>query len=254
LQRSPIWPAASARRRARRGGSKDRAHPPLQRRHRAQLRRPRARFPGFCRGRSAVEWPRRDHGRARLVHRVLPAVRLRPRRLRRAVRREARAAAGSTRTDACDVVRSPSSGARRRRRVAAAAAVAAAGVGRRRRLAAIGHPRWDARATADDRHHRRAASAFRPARRALPRRRRARGTRPSDDSRGDQHARVRRRQPSAGRLGVRRLLPGDDEPLRSMELFGTKVAPLVREEIARRTPGEAVTAAAASGSEDRPAL
>jgi len=42
--------------------------------------------------------------------------------------------------------------------------------------------------------------------------------------------------------------------LHSMELFGTKVAPLVREEIARRTPGEAVTAAATSGSEDRPAL
>ena len=42
--------------------------------------------------------PRRDHGRARLVHRVLPAVRLRPRRLRRALRREAAAAdRGSTR-------------------------------------------------------------------------------------------------------------------------------------------------------------
>jgi probable LLM family oxidoreductase len=39
--------------------------------------------------------------------------------------------------------------------------------------------------------------------------------------------------------------------LRSMELFGTKVAPLVREEIARRTPAEAATAApAATGSGD----
>ena len=37
--------------------------------------------------------PGRDHGRARLVHRILPAVRLRPRRLRRAVRREARSPA-----------------------------------------------------------------------------------------------------------------------------------------------------------------
>jgi probable LLM family oxidoreductase len=36
--------------------------------------------------------------------------------------------------------------------------------------------------------------------------------------------------------------------LRSMELFGTKVAPLVREEIARRTAGEAVAAAATGDS------
>ena len=41
--------------------------------------------------------PRRDHGRARLLHRILPAVRLRSRRLRRAVCRKARPAAEAAR-------------------------------------------------------------------------------------------------------------------------------------------------------------
>ena len=123
------------------------------------------------------------------------------------------------------------------------------------------------------------------------------GHNPSQTRAGDQHPRVRRRHLGAGRLGVRRPLPGDDEPhrsrarlaavgrpeyealrspsgalavgspeqvaekilfehelfghdryigqmsvgavahrdvLRSIELFATEVAPLVREEVARR--------------------
>ena len=47
-------------------------------------------FQEFATARSPVRRPRRDHGRPRLVHRVVPALRVRPPRLRRAVRREAR--------------------------------------------------------------------------------------------------------------------------------------------------------------------
>ena len=64
---------------------------------RAQLRRSGARLPGFRDARPAVGRSRRDHGRTRLVRRVVPALRLRPRRLRRAVRREARAPARAAR-------------------------------------------------------------------------------------------------------------------------------------------------------------
>ena len=80
-----------------------RAHPPDQRGHRAQPRRPGARVRGVRHGRPAVGRPRRDHGRARLVHRVVPALRLRPRRLRRAVRRAARAAAEDPRGEHVDL-------------------------------------------------------------------------------------------------------------------------------------------------------
>ncbi len=60
------------------------AHPPVERGHGAELRRPRPRLPGFRRGGPPLGRACGDHGRSRLVHRVVPAVRLRPRRLRRA--------------------------------------------------------------------------------------------------------------------------------------------------------------------------
>ena len=63
----------------------------------AQLRRSGARLPGLRHARPPLRRARGDHGGTRLVHRVVPAVRLRPRRLRRAVRREARAAARAAR-------------------------------------------------------------------------------------------------------------------------------------------------------------
>ena len=87
---------------------------------RAQLRRPGPRLPGVRDARPALGRPRRDHGRPRLVHRVVPALRLRPRRLRRAVRREARAAAAAARAGARHVVRPPPRAARRPRRLPAA--------------------------------------------------------------------------------------------------------------------------------------
>ena len=92
-----------------------RAHPADQRGQRAQLRRPRPRLPGLRDARPALRRARGDHGRARLVHRVLPALRLRPRRLRRALRREARAAAADARVRARDVG-GPAPGADRRPR------------------------------------------------------------------------------------------------------------------------------------------
>ena len=89
---------------AGRGRRAHQAHPADQRRHRAVLGRSGARLPAVRHARSAVGRPRRDHGRARLVHRILPAVRLRPRRLRRAVRRKARSAAGAARQRARHLV------------------------------------------------------------------------------------------------------------------------------------------------------
>ena len=77
----------------------DEADPAHERGQRAQLRRPGPRLPGLRDARPALGRPRRDHGRPRLVHRVVPALRLRPRRLRRALRREARAAARAARAE-----------------------------------------------------------------------------------------------------------------------------------------------------------
>ena len=69
------------------------------------LRRPRAGLPGLRHPRPAVLRPRRGHRRPRLVRRVVPAVRLRPGPLRRAVRREARPAARAARLRARHLVR-----------------------------------------------------------------------------------------------------------------------------------------------------
>jgi hypothetical protein len=54
------------------------ADPAHERRHRAGLRRPGARVPAVRDARPALGRARGDHGRARLVHRVVPALRLRP--------------------------------------------------------------------------------------------------------------------------------------------------------------------------------
>ena len=64
--------------RARRGRGAHHAHPAHERRLGPELGRSRARVPGLRHARPALGRPRRDHGRPRLVHRVVPAVRLRP--------------------------------------------------------------------------------------------------------------------------------------------------------------------------------
>ena len=136
---------------------------------------------------------------------------------------------------------------------------------------------------------------------------------PADAAGGDQHPRVRQRHPRPGRLGVRLLLPADDEPdrprarlaarrpasstrrcarraarwpsarpsrsptrscsstscsvneryigqmsvgavahadvMRSIELFGTEVAPVVRAEVARRNRAQARTPSETTGAD-----
>ena len=178
---------------AGRRGRHHRAHPALERGHRPQLRRPGPRLPGLRRGRPAVGRSRRDHGRARLVHRVLPALRLRPQGLRRALRGEARPAAAHPRRRARHLGRAPPRPARRRGRVAAARPGPAARVGRGRRLAAVRGAGRDARPAARARDHRRPARALRAARRPLPRGGARRRPRRRADARGHQHPRLRRR-------------------------------------------------------------
>ena len=194
-------PRLRAGRRARRGRRAHGADPAVERRHRAELRRPGARLPAVRRRVDLhLRRPRRDHGRARLVHRVLPAVRLRPRRLRRAV---------SPRSSSCcsrirDDVRVTWSGRHRapldeRRRLAAAGAGSAAGLGRGRRHrrsrssapATLGLPLTIAIIGGQPERFVPLVELYRRgARRGRPR--------PADAAGRDQHARVRRRDRRAG--------------------------------------------------------
>ena len=84
-----------ARGRPRRRRRAHDAHPADERGERHQLGRPGPRLPGVRDARPALRRARRDHGRARLVHRVVPALRLRPRTTTTAVRGEARLLLGS---------------------------------------------------------------------------------------------------------------------------------------------------------------
>src|SRR5688500_10864230 len=78
-------PARLHRLLARGGAGGDRradvAHPAHERGDGAQLGRSGASLPGFRDARPALERAGRDHGRTWIVHRVVPTVRLRPRRL-----------------------------------------------------------------------------------------------------------------------------------------------------------------------------
>ena len=65
-------------------------HPPRHRSDGPLLRRPGARVRAVRHARRRLTRPRRGHPRTRIVHRVVPAVRLRPARLRGALRGEAR--------------------------------------------------------------------------------------------------------------------------------------------------------------------
>ena len=279
--------------RARHHRRADRADPADQRGDGAQLRRPRAGVPGLRHPRPAVLGPGRADGRARVVHGVVPAVRLLPRRLRRAVRREARPAAraarrtgrrpgraGSARrcrTSWC--TRGPSgrcpSGSRSAARPSRSSAPApsgcrwrwrsSAGSGRRSpRTPTSTAARWStARPTRPPRSPCTAtatsASTRRPGgREFLPRYRatfdaigRERGW-PRDVGRGHRgparaRGRTVLRPPRAGRRQDRRAQPrrwgcsasrctprtsATLETMRSIELFGTQVAPLVAERLA----------------------
>ena len=111
----------------------DVADPARQRGHRAQRRRPGAGVPAVRHARPDLQGPDRPGRRARLVHRGVPVVRARPRRLRLAFRREARSAAEDPRLRARHLVRPAPPGADRPGRLPAAGAGPAADLGRRRR-------------------------------------------------------------------------------------------------------------------------
>ena len=88
-----------------------RAHPSRVGRHGAELRRPGARLPALLDPRRRLGRTRRGDPRPRLLHRVLPALRLRPRAVRAALRGEAAALRGAAQGGARDVGRSdPSRG------------------------------------------------------------------------------------------------------------------------------------------------
>ena len=144
--------------------ARTKTHPPLDRRDRAELGRPDPRLAAVRDPRPAVQRPRRDHGRPRLVHRELPALRLRTRRLRHAVRGKARRAAQDPRGRQGQLAGLRAYQAHPRHRdLPQARAGPAAALGRRWRHAQLGRPRRLLRPAADDRHHRRPAAAIRAA-------------------------------------------------------------------------------------------
>ena len=153
--------------------------------------------------RRGLERARRGHPRARLVHRVLPAVRLRPRRLRGAVRGEARSVRRAARRRQPVTWRARpapplTQPARVPDRSRPAPLTTWVGVGG---SPAVGRARRALRPAADARHHRRRPRAVRPLRRALPPG--ARPARPAGDA-ADRHAlaRLRRRDRRAGARGA----------------------------------------------------
>ena len=201
-------PGGRARRR-RRADEPDPAH---ECRERDQLGRPRARLPGLRHARPALGRARRDHGRPRVVHRVVPALRLRPRRLRRALRGEAPAAARPSRVGARHLVGPPPAAARRPRRLPEAAPGSAPDLGGGRRRARVGGARRGARPADGARDHRRPARALRAVRGDPPRGRAPRRPRPRLGAAQHQLPRLRRRD-LAGRRGrcVPAVPPPDDE-------------------------------------------
>ena len=101
-----------------------------------------------------LQGPGRPGRGPRLVHRVVPAVRTRPRGLQLVVRREARPAAQNPRAGRGHMVRAASPGAERPGRLPAAPAGSAPDLGRGRWDAGVVRPRRHARAAAHGRNHR----------------------------------------------------------------------------------------------------
>ena len=198
---------------ARRGGGANEPDPAHERRLRPELGRPDPRVPGLRDARPALGRPRRDHGRTRLVHRVLPALRARPARLRRPVRREARPAPRRARARARHLVGRASRAARRPGCLSAASAGAAARLGRRGRHAGVGGARGRSRPAARARDHRRAPGALRSVRGAPS----PRGARSRARASGAQHqlARVRRGHRRGGVGDLVRAVRDDDGPDRA---------------------------------------
>ena len=274
------------------------AHPPRIGGDGAQHRRSGARLPALLDAQRDLERARRGDPRPRIVHRVVSALRLRPRRLRACCSRRSSSCSRSCSTSGpvtwTGRTRAPltriSSCTRR-------SSTAAAHVGRRRRQPGVGGPRRAPRPAADARDHRRQPAALRAVRRPLPagarsssasRRCRSACTRRATSPPTDEQAREELWPHYAAmmtRIGARaRLAAGDarrtsiarpdrtarcasarrrpsrarspppsrrsafarfdmkysngtlphDALMRSIELYGTEVAPRVRELLARR--------------------
>ena len=131
------------------------AHLARLRGHGAQLRRPRARVPAVRDARRHLRRPRRDHARPRLVHRVVPAVRLRPLPVRDALHGEARPLRPPAQRAARHVVRHHPRRADRPGGLPAHRVRRAADLDRRRRQPGVRRPRRAVRPADDARHHRR---------------------------------------------------------------------------------------------------
>ena len=160
---------------------------------------------------ASVERARRSHPRPRIVHRVLSALRLRPRPVRRALRREAESVRGAAEAGPVTwsgSTRAPLSTARRSIRRSRTATLQ--DLGRRRRQPGIGGPRRALRPAADARHHRRQPAAVPAVRRSLPAgAREARPARPADRR---PLARPRCRDRRAGEGRALAALRGHDQP------------------------------------------
>ena len=122
-------------RRARRHRPSHRADPAHQHRSgdRAVHRRPGQGVRGLHRRRPHLRRPSRDHRRARRLHRIVPTVRTRPRRLRRPVRGEARPAPATQPHEHVTWTAAGPPTCRRRHLPAARAGARNSGVDRRRR-------------------------------------------------------------------------------------------------------------------------
>src|SRR5581483_4191614 len=118
--------------------------------------------------RRRIEWPRGDHARPRLVHGVVSTLRLRPRRLRAAVYREARPVRCSAYRAAVLVGRIGASAARACGGLPEDDLRRAPRLDRRRRLAGVGAARGALPIWTDARDHRWRSGPVRAVRRALP--------------------------------------------------------------------------------------
>ena len=147
---------------------RSKTHPVEHGGHRAELGRSGAGLRAVRHPRPSLRRARRDHGRARLVHRVVPAVRLRPRRLRRAVRGKARAAAGRSATTSASPGRARIARRCTDQGVYPRTPEPNPDLDRGRRQPAVGGARRHAQPADGARHHRRHARALRAVRQPVP--------------------------------------------------------------------------------------
>src|ERR1700761_5517713 len=143
-------------------------HQAVERRDRPQLRRPGPRVPAVRHPRPHFGRPGRDHRGPRVLHRVVPPVRIRPGRLRRAFHRQAGPAAQAPRGESRHLPGPPPAGPAPGRGGPAARARDPR-VGGRRRKSGVGGARPPAHPAPRAGHHRRQLPPVRAVRRPVPR-------------------------------------------------------------------------------------